>query len=143
MLPFHWVCHSRAPRSVLKWWCKQYPTVVSAHTMRTQELPLHCYLSSSSGIEGSRETATTSDRLQHCDDDSYLSAVQFLVEKHPGALDCTNRMGWLPFQVAALNNVALSVVFYLLCQNPGALQTGSPLLLPLPERPLKRARLDE
>jgi len=119
MLPFHWVCRSRAPRSVLEWWCKQYPAVVSARTTHTHGFPLHCYLR---GTQGS-ETATN-DQPKHSDE-SYLSAVQFLVEKHPDALTCPNRRGWLPFQVAALHDAPLDVVFYLICENPLTLQTGS------------------
>jgi len=122
-LPFHWVCRSRAPRSVLEWWCEQYPTVVSARTSHTQELPLHCYLDPR-GTDGSRETAIDVPHEQNCDDDnSYLSAVQFLVGKYPDALNCANRIGWLPLHLAAMQDVALDMLFYLLCQNPGGLQT--------------------
>jgi len=119
VLPFHWVCRSQAPRSVLKWWCEQYPTVISARTSHTHEMPLHCFLSST-GTKG-RETATD-DQLEDCEDID-LSALQYLVEKHPDALTCTNRMGWLPFHLAALHDLDLDVVFYLICQNPLALQT--------------------
>jgi len=59
---------------------------------------------------------------------SYLAAVQFLVEKHPSAVNCTNRMGWLPFHVATFHDANLDIMFYLLCQNPGAMQTRSPML---------------
>jgi len=68
------------------------------------------------------------NQLRHCDK-SYLSAVKFLVDKHPGALNCSNRMGWLPFHVAALQDVALDVLFYLICQDPGALQCVDPCYL--------------
>jgi len=46
MLPFHWVCRLGEPCSVLEWWCEQYPAVIHARTTHTQDLPLHCYLSS-------------------------------------------------------------------------------------------------
>jgi len=133
MVPFHWDCRSRAPQSVLEWWCQQYPTIIRTRTTHTHELPLHCYLSSSSTTTGT--TTTTGQEAasqnhdpmeQRCDDadsDSYfLLAVQFLVEKYPGAVTCTDRMGWLPFQVAALHDAALDVVFFLIGQHPGALQ---------------------
>jgi len=119
MLPFHWVCRSQSPRFVLEWWCEQYPAVVRARTTHTPGFPLHCYLK---GTQGS-ETATNAQPEQS--DDSCLSAVQFLVEKHPDALTCPNRRGWLPFQVAALHDAPLDVVFYLICENPLTLQTGS------------------
>ncbi len=136
MLPFHWDCRSRAPQSVLEWWCQQYPTIISTRTIHTHELPLHCYLSSSSTTTTGTGTTTTTDQEaasqnqdpmeQHGDDldsdSDFLLAVQFLVEKYPDAVTCTDRMGWLPFQVAALHNAALDVVFFLIGQHPGALQ---------------------
>jgi len=128
MLPFHWACRSRAPRSVLEWWCEQYPAIASVRTTHTHELPLHCYLSSI--VTESEETAWKSfwDYQFYCGNDAYLSAVQFLVEKHPDALNCTNRMGWLPVHVAALRGASLDVLYYLVCQNPVALLTGSQCL---------------
>ncbi len=48
--------------------------------------------------------------------------MQFLVEKHPHAVCKLNRMGMLPFHVAALNQAPLDALFYLACQNPEALQ---------------------
>jgi len=88
-LPFHWVCRSRAPLSVLKWWCEHYPASASACTTHTQELPLHCYLSSK-GTEN-REAV----RDAHCNN-SFFSAVQYLVQKHPSGLNCpTNPCGRL------------------------------------------------
>jgi len=98
--------------------------VVSAVTIHTQELPLHCYLS----LKETECRETSIDDQHDHSDASYLSAVQFLVEKHPSALTCTDRMGLLAFHVAAPHDAALEVLFYVLCQNPGAVQqTGLPL----------------
>jgi len=92
------VCRSRAPPSVLELWCKQHPTVVSARTTHTHELPLHCYLASS----GTSMGTVTNDHHE------YFLAMQFLVEKHPDALDCTNQMGLLWLHLAALQDAALA-----------------------------------
>jgi len=126
VVPFHWVCRSRAPRSVLEWWCEQYPAIASVRTTHTHELPLHCYLSSTA-TEKSEKAASVEQRRQ-CNDACYLSAVQLLVEQHPDALNSMNRMGCLPFHAAALHGASLDVLYYLVCQNPGALLTGSPWL---------------
>jgi len=107
MLPFHCACLFGAPRAVLEWWYKRYPKVVSTYTKDTHASPLHYYLASNNTSGVSR--------------DSYFSAVQFLVEKHPDALHCMNHMGLLPFHVAAINDADLDVLFYLACQKPEAL----------------------
>jgi len=106
----------------LEWWCEQYPTAVSAHTTHTQELPLHCYLASKGREEGSRETAINIPPKQPYDnDDLYFLAVQFMAEQHPNALNCANQKGWSLLHVAALQDAPLDMVYYLLCQNLGAL----------------------
>jgi len=73
-----------------------------------------------------RATAITRDQHECCNVID-VSAVQFLVEQYPGAVTCTDQMGWIPFHLAALQDAALDVVFYLICQHPGALSTGLPL----------------
>jgi len=112
-LPFHCACRMGAPRSVLEWWCEQYPEVVSTYTTDTQESPLHCYLFSSTSNNVNKK--------------SYFSAVQFLVEKYPAALHRTNRMGLLPYHVAAMQDADMNVLFYLACRTPEVL-TNSPVL---------------
>jgi len=113
-LPFHWFCHSRALKSDLEWWFEKYPTLASAQTIDTQELPLHIYLYYS-GTEDYDDTID--EELQNCDD-GYLSAVKFLTEKHEDAVNFPNRLGWLPVHVAFLQNAPMDVVFYFVSRNP-------------------------
>jgi len=110
MLPIHCMCCAGGTRSLLKWWWKKCPEVIKLITMDTGDTLLHCYLSSAA------LSALTSHRKKQC-----FSTVQFLLEKHPDALRATNRMGWLPFHMAAVHQAPLEVLFYLVCQNPEAL----------------------
>jgi len=59
--------------------------------------------------------------------------VQLLVEKHPDALHTTNRMGMLPYHMAAFHQAPLDALFYLACQNPEALLCGRGGLKTLPD----------
>ncbi len=115
MLPFHCACRAGAPQSFLNWWWKKCPDVVLVITMDTGDTSLHCYLSASH----------TLNAASHGQRQQYFLAIQFLVEKHPDALHSINKRGMLPFQMAAICQAPLDVLFYLACQNPGALLHGN------------------
>jgi len=81
--------------------------------MDTGDTSLHCYLSSPHALLNGRKSHRS------------LWTVQLLVEKHPDALRITNRIGMLPFHMAAVHQAPLDVLFYLACRNPEALLYGS------------------
>jgi len=103
MLPFHCACHSGATRPFLNWWWKKYPDIVQLITEDTRDTPLHCYLSSAYGQK-----------------QWFFLAVQFLVGKCSNALRTTNKMGMLPWHIAAIHQAPLDILFYLVRDDPEA-----------------------
>jgi len=124
MLPFHCACCAGAPRSFLNWWWERFRDVVQVIARDMGDTSLHCYLSSSHLALNAMKSSK--QRQQRC-----FMAVQFLVEKHLGALRSINRMGMLPFHMAAVRQAPLDVIFYLACRDPEALLChNSDLALP-------------
>jgi len=125
MLPFHYACHSGAPKSILQWCVEKYADAAHMFTIDTRDTPLHCYLSSWSSnktafINATTITSTTSHRIQAKHKLS-LSAVQFLIEQHMPSLSSPNKQGFLPLHVAAMCDVPLDILFYLACEYPESL----------------------
>jgi len=113
MLPFHCACRAGARWSLLKWWWRKFPDIVQVITQDTGDTSLHCYSSST--------YAALNAPNSHRERQQRFLAMQFLAEKHPDALRKLNRMGMLPFHVAAVHQAPLDVLFYLACRNPEAL----------------------
>jgi len=126
MLPFHCACRAGASRSFLKWWWKISPDIMEAITTDTGDTALHCYLSSPHIASDEIMTSPWQRRKRQFSGPRKrsFSAMQFLVEKYPDAVRKINRMGMLPFHVAALHQAPLDVLFYLACRNPEALLYG-------------------
>jgi len=112
MLPLHCACLVGAPRSVLEWLVKQYPEAIRMATTDVGNLPLHCYLSSTTMVNRRISMDYSAEPPSH------LSAVEYLLEQYPDAVYRPNRMGWLPLHVAAMHNAPLDVLFRLTRRVP-------------------------
>jgi len=115
-LPFHCACRSHAPHSFLEWLCQHSPKAACTCTTDTNNSPLHCYLTSKAAV--STTTAITTENSVDLQQETFLSAVEFLVEQYPVSLRIPNRFGWFPFHVAIINDAPLDALFYLGCQYP-------------------------
>jgi len=87
---------------------------------------LHCYLLSWSSNQimlatatiDTTTTTTTTILSNQIHQNMSLLAVQYLVEKHPIALQSSNRQGFLPLHMAGMCDVPLDILFYLAREHP-------------------------
>jgi len=131
MLPLHCACRSRAEKDILLWLGEKYPDSLRTCTTDTMDSPLHCYLSSPATTTTTTATIVpnTTTSIMPRDDDCrashfYSRAIQYLVEQNPAALYSANRSGWLPIHLAAMRNVPIDILFYLLRHCPESLLQG-------------------
>jgi len=114
-LPFHNFCRSGVPLGILEGWLEELPDSISTRTTDTGDFPLHCYLLSKIQVS-TAETDRSIIKRQNC---AYSSAaVLHLAKKYPAAMRSTNRAGWLPLHLAAMNDAPLDVLFYLVREVP-------------------------
>jgi len=127
MLAFHCACRAGAPESFLQWCAQQNPEALVTSTMDMANTPLHCYLLSwtsnqivlaTTTIDTTTTTTTTTIHSNQIHQNMSLSAVQYLVEKHPIALQSSNRQGFLPLHMAGMCDVPLDILFYLAREHP-------------------------
>jgi len=117
-LPFHHLCLVGAPRCLLEQW----PDAISTSTTDTGDFPLHCYLLSNFIVATSNTTTATENstttQAQQTSCSDWSAAVLYLAERYPAAMRSSNRNGWLPVHLAAIQDAPLDVLFHLLREVP-------------------------